>query len=736
MIRRLNIILLFSLFLTPEAVPDVPIVCSRCERTPSPWTFAADIVKEGQTIPIIEDFYHMDAYDVLPDITNLVNDFTDPYDLVHRDASGIIGKWKTLGSPGGKAKTRDNIKPTLHLNAVDGNNKITSLYVGIMDVGNGLDVNSLNVCLDVSGTCSNIALQVIDGDIVSINLYTPISDVNQIIKASVSDTISMPNTSSVEFTTSHLMARGTGSTQPQPGGNPDISIDEETTQTINISATSPAARVFVSGYPPGSVWNEVNRTLKLSPDFTQSGVYTVTITEIENSNQTDSTFTVTVNDTITPPTPTIIDTTPLTNSNLHVVRITTDSFLDPDGRTYDYNVMIPTNASSGNKMPVDIFLHGSGGAARVAGSSVAFGIGPYEPYVGQWIGGEHTRYPNAPTSSDTVPNTSQRRILHVLDWIVRNYPGVDLDRVNVRGDSMGGTGSIFLSLRYPYHINSVTAGLGRTDVRLSPPNMQAIEQYWGDISLELKDDKGMNIWERFSVTRALRDDPRFRDVPIQTVAGVQDTIVEFHNYSSDSPITGMSWEDASETYKTNHRIFWDQRGHSSGEGGGFVGWWHGFLPASSYYARNLAHPGFTNSSLNDSMPVWDGSAFTGNNARGAINRFLAWNSDGIVDDYDTFTIPVFVRTSNPATPFGEGYPDVGDGYTGSFPVLVDVTPRRVQKFKALPGESIDWAFGASSGTVVADASGDITVPQLQLTGTETNLVLTRSSNSLPPATVQ
>jgi hypothetical protein len=57
--------------------------------------------------------------------------------------------------------------------------------------------------------------------------------------------------------------------------------------------------------------------------------------------------------------------------------------------------------------------------------------------------------------------------------------------------------------------------------------------------------------------------------------------------------------------------------------------------------------------------------------------------------------------------------------------VVDVTPRRVQRFLCLPGERIRWRFGPATGTVTADADGAVTVPDLRLGDTWTVLALER-----------
>ena len=66
---------------------------------------------------------------------------------------------------------------------------------------------------------------------------------------------------------------------------------------------------------------------------------------------------------------------------------------------------------------------------------------------------------------------------------------------------------------------------------------------------------------------------------------------------------------------------------------------------------------------------------------------------------------------------------LGPGVTDT--PVVDVTPRRVQRFRCLPGERIRWSFGTARGTVTAASDGSVTVPRLRLGGDWLPLVLER-----------
>lgn len=515
------------------------------------------------------------------------------------------------------------------------------------------------------------------------------------------------------------------------GGAPleDLVMDEETQLTLTVPGGE-GARVFVEGAPAGSVFDEPSRALHLAPDFTQSGEYVIRVDVVEGAAETSESFTLTVRDTIQPPDPVVTGEMEIWGARILHLELTSDDFLDPPGlagRTFEANVVVPDAASAENLLPVSIGLHGSGGSPGTGGGGrERFSIAPSEPYVSWWTG-QHASAPEEASAGDVVANTSQRRILHLLDWLTRTHPGVDRERVTVSGTSMGGSGAVFFAIRYGYHLAAVSSALGMTALPLaSEGKRRSMESHWGPASLDLRDDRGMSIWERYDLTRALADDPWVRDVFFTTDSGVTDGIVTFHHITSPSPLTAESWAEAARRLRVGHRIVWDQRGHQTNEGG-FVGRWAGSLPAESELRRDRPFPAFGRSSIDDDPPTWDEAAgeFTGGDPRGARNRYLAWVTADAVDARARLELPLFVRTEPPAEPYADGYPDVGDGYPGPLPITADVTPRRVRNFRCLPGESVRWSFGELSGEVEADADGAVTVPALPLGAEPVPLILTR-----------
>ena len=110
---------------------------------------------------------------------------------------------------------------------------------------------------------------------------------------------------------------------------------------------------------------------------------------------------------------------------------------------------------------------------------------------------------------------------------------------------------------------------------------------------------------------------------------------------------------------------------------------------------------------------------------GAFNRFLRWDAAQMVDSLDEFSLPLHVHDGDGSAAPKSGYPTKGDRFDGELPVVVDVTPRRLQAFRVMPGERVGWVFGEDRGEVIADERGAITMRGLALELEWQTLVLSR-----------
>lgn len=543
----------------------------------------------------------------------------------------------------------------------------------------------------------------------------------------------------------------------------DLVVDEDTplSTTITVLPDSPRPRVFAEGLPPGARFDEANRTLTFVPDFIQGGeTWTITITARNAAGAVSESFDLTVNDSITPPLPTVTATHDETEYTRLAITQTTDEYLDSPGyagRALDAQVYIPEGATAANPMPVRVYLHGFGGSPYSGSSSGGqFRIYPHDPMDTYWWGYGEVLPGESPTHG-TVPNYTQRRILHLLEWVLRNNPGADPDRVYVVGGSMGGAGAAALGLLYARHFAFVESTIGQMVARNHRPSRIAqLEGLWGPVGAGLGDGTALegldqSVWDRLDMCRVLRGDPGWREVDqfIFTKHGKDDGTIHFGAVTHSSPVTGRSFYEELQELAIGHYVVWDEGGHGSADPVMGEHWWDDdwslLFDPKSYLRRDRPFPAFTAASHDwnpgdgsgNGLVDWsDESGFAASvgqpgdtgwsgDVAGARNRFLRWDTNGIVDDRDRLELPLFAVDGDGDEPPENGYPSRGDRFDGTWPVLVDVTPRRVRRFKCLPGETVHWSFAGLEGAVQANDYGEVTVPQLPVDTTPQVLVLTR-----------
>ncbi|NOZ53108.1 MAG: hypothetical protein GXP08_08200 [Gammaproteobacteria bacterium] len=508
--------------------------------------------------------------------------------------------------------------------------------------------------------------------------------------------------------------------------------EEEQDYTLNITAR-PGARIFVKGMPPGMLWNEVERRFDFRPDFIQGEQsWQVTMEAVDGLEKATEVFVVTVNDTIKPRPPEVVLTEKIYQATKLTVIQTTDGFLDSPGykgREFTAHLVIPDTASEENPLPVRIGLHGSGGSPGTVGNGSRFGVAPHDPVDTWWTGySDQLPLPDGESiRSGTVPNYTQRRVMHLFSYLAKHYKGIDLERVSVSGQSMGGTGSYFLALRYARHFSFIFSRIGGTTPHYLSDGQQRDlgRRHWGLADLGLSSDLGTNIWQLYDASRGILNDYDFRNLHFSTVVGQNDNTIHFRHMVAPSPVTGVSFLDALQNKAVGHYIVWDQRGHSGSEGPPLNANWWTPLDDASALVRNRAFPAFTNGSADDDPGLPDGQdGYTGT-LRGAINRYLRWDSANIVDTREQLSMPVKVDVDTSGIPPNPGYPPTENHYYGPLPITTDVTMRRIQNFQLLPGEAVRWRYKDASGIVSANADGSVTVPNLEMASTYTVLTLTR-----------
>lgn len=547
-------------------------------------------------------------------------------------------------------------------------------------------------------------------------------------------------------------------------------VNEEEASQVIIPARS-GARVFLEGYPPGSIFNETTRTLKMWPDFISSGVYTVTVTAIDGAETASDSFTITVNNNIDPPDPTVLSTGTGFNTLTYTIEIRTpvNSFLGDAGRAYQTMVVVPNPVvAPPEPLPLIISLHGGGGGGKQPepdpdgtirfvgtsnlGSSLRFGFRPPEEgdsTVGVRLHtGAQSDWPAAASGSSVFNESSQNRILLIIDWIRRTFTtpefkaALDMNRISTEGTSMGGTGGNNLLTRYGYRLTKVDTKISGNAAKhhASAAFQNLLSAYWGNIDGSTVNNHGISAWEIYDLAGAVMnvnsnifDRPWAKQVYIIGQNGITDASSSFKNWTQVASNTGTYMLDALQQAGSPHHVCWDNQGHGSGDSvlaaEGYSTFWCGDKASAGYdkLRLNKAYVAFSNSSIDWSPPLYNDTTqqFEGGDIRGGINRHLSWNNNSVVDLHDRFEIDLSVTTEAVDPEQNPAYPSPGEGWQGALPVIVDVTLRREQKFIGLPGETINWAFGSQSGQLTVASDGDIKVTGLQLTDVEQKLILTR-----------
>lgn len=373
------------------------------------------------------------------------------------------------------------------------------------------------------------------------------------------------------------------------------------------------------------------------------------------------------------------------------------------GRPYDYLVGVPPKPAK--PAPVGIHLHCWGGSleggygwwyqAEQGHLLLASNQIPYD-----WWTGYHEAYWKTPRNLDAAKRRalweqgrvrpySQTRLLSFLDWLATCHE-IDLKRTHVAGNSMGGSGSPMLAIRHPERIAWATSWVGVHIPARSPNFASSYEQVYGKRDWNVRFEDGTPVWEYFDDAAYLRKHPE-KEIGL----------ICFSNGKNDG---GIGWPQAAEFFRAlqetrrPHIFVWGQSGHGQ----------RARLPISLEdrampmdLRTDQSQPAFTRGSL-DGDP---GNGEPGDgDPEGQANLYLAWETGDVVDQADRWEMTVLLV---PAAPRDE--------------CTVDVTPRRVQRFRLQPGQEVRWSNTAladgrivQSGTATADRLGLVTLPQVRV----------------------
>lgn len=343
-----------------------------------------------------------------------------------------------------------------------------------------------------------------------------------------------------------------------------------------------------------------------------------------------------------------------------------------------------------------------------------------------WYFGHHTIYnPDVPTVrlpfTGRVADYTDRRVLLMLDW-AREELGYDEKRVYASGASMGGTFAVMLAWHHPERIAAAFAAVPMLTFSYLPdaaPQMRpSMDRMWGPLDYDLECTNGFPTYSWID-GRWLSETFEWRG---------SSPIVSFHGRTDDIigwPATA-SYLNTSAAHRAGGVHYWDGTGHWDWSQGP---WRPMQNPLElTRYRLDRSWPSFSNCST-DQMPG-DGNLVSGD-AVGQINGHADYDP-AIVDEPGLWK--AVLRTRALVTSSGALVAPGG--------LTVDVTPRRLQRFRYNPDTPILWAATRladgvllQSGTVLPDPLGVVTIPQVQVhqDGTELRLSIATIADAPVPS---
>lgn len=272
--------------------------------------------------------------------------------------------------------------------------------------------------------------------------------------------------------------------------------------------------------------------------------------------------------------------------------------------------------------------------------------------------------------SDLCP--TEKRVIDTVNWVVKKYD-LDENRVYLCGNSMGGSGTLGIGMRH------------------------------GDVFAAIK----ANVPARVEHVSS-----RMYFPPLTVPAG---TVIPDPPICIDYSGTNDSWAQGHDTFAhaMNERkyalyFYWGPFGHANNHAN--IMKVNDLINSFDWLAvkKNEAYPAFTSASTNDKLPWPDNKD---DKKPGQINAFFRWKN--VSDSTSQAEMSLFL--TKPA--------DLKTTFTIPSTATADVTLRRLQNFKIMPGQAIGWKFGEKTGVVDADATGHVTIPKLTITAEPTTLTL-------------
>lgn len=363
-----------------------------------------------------------------------------------------------------------------------------------------------------------------------------------------------------------------------------------------------------------------------------------------------------------------------------------------EGYAYNFGLSVPADYHGHTPLPVMYSGHGMGGGYRVADRSPdgrGLWVWPGDE-AGSWFFGTMNR------DRTKVVNYVEQRIRWSWLWLNarrhNQFFAVDRRHVQVHGTSMGGALAHACALRMGDIFSSAVGAVGATIHRRNRAWVRQAERLWGPVAENLPTSDGTGVWDHQDYARWSLEHVGQETAFLLMSNGTRDRSVVFE------PVPDFL--DALQKSKRPFAAHWDGRGHS----------WKAFDVHNERLGRYRIP-------IDESIPAFANASNNGDprsDAAGTINGHLEWSASG--NDFDP------QGTADDIVDSQAEYAINIRSLTG--PATVDVTPRRLQRFRPRPGRTYTWKnLDCSSpdrprkiaaGLVTADRYGLVTVAKFHV----------------------
>ncbi|MBM4031525.1 MAG: hypothetical protein FJ291_07020 [Planctomycetes bacterium] len=366
----------------------------------------------------------------------------------------------------------------------------------------------------------------------------------------------------------------------------------------------------------------------------------------------------------------------------------------PEGRTTNVR---PPEGGTANGVPLELNLHRDGHSYwrthyRIERDSIV--LCPYDFPIKSWWHGYHEAVGTLRSfRQGAIQPYTERRLLAFIEWACRKWP-VDRSRVLVTGCRGGASGSgvLHLAIRHPSVFSLAIAGhpiidyaaAARDTSRQGLPQALSMQAVWGKPEWDIKADVGgaslprVSFWAQHNLNQLVQSLPPGADLPFMT-------ITSNHGYA-----------DCRKFYELLLTRHFGVIAEFSWGGARYV-------PVSN----SGTYPNVIRLDIRRDMPHLacvsrQGLALVTEGKMGEFNHQFRWRD--VADEPGRFEATLF------SVGRGEG--------------VADVTPRRLQKFKAEKGKTYAWKCGAQSGEATAGDDGLLVLKDVKFSPEGNRLVIT------------